>query len=93
MRLICGATAKTLILMIGPPRFKDLIRARRSGLIRGLEVLPMAKGTKVTLDKKDCRASDLKAGTKIRVTTKKSDETALICIEAIEKDGDFAKQI
>lgn len=49
--------------------------------------------TKVTLDKKDCRASDLKAGTKIRVTTKKSDETALICIEAIEKDGDFAKQI
>lgn len=49
--------------------------------------------TKVTLDKKDCRASDLKAGTKIRVTTKKSDETALICIEAIEKDGDFAQQI
>ena len=31
--------------------------------------------TKVTCDKKDCRASDLKSGTKIRVTTKKSDET------------------
>jgi hypothetical protein len=49
--------------------------------------------TKVTCDKKDCRATDLKAGTKIRVTTKKSDETAATCIEAIVKDGDFAQQI
>ena len=49
--------------------------------------------TKVTCDKKDCKASDLKAGTKIRVTTKKSDENAVICIEAIVKDGDFARQI
>ncbi len=47
--------------------------------------------TKVTCDKKDCKASDLKAGTKIRVTTKKSDEKALTCIEAIVKDGDFAR--
>ncbi len=49
--------------------------------------------TKVTCDKKDCKASDLKVGTKIRVTTKKSDEKAVTCIEAIVKDGDFAQQI
>lgn len=49
--------------------------------------------TKVTLDKKECRASDLKPGIKIRVTTKKSDEAAVTCIEAIDKDGDFAGQI
>lgn len=49
--------------------------------------------TKVTCDKKDCKASDLKAGTKIRVTTKKSDEKAVTCIEAIVKDADFAHQI
>lgn len=47
--------------------------------------------TTVTCDKKDCKASDLKAGTKIRVTTKKSDEAAVTCIEAIVKDGDFAR--
>ncbi len=49
--------------------------------------------TKVTCDKKDCKASDLKAGTKIRVTTKKSDEKTVTCIEAIVKDGDFAQHI
>ena len=49
--------------------------------------------TKVTCDRKDCKASDLKAGTKIRVTTKKSDEKAVTCIEAIVKDADFANQI
>ncbi len=49
--------------------------------------------TKVTCDKKDCKVSDLKAGTKIRVTTKKSDEKAVTCIEAIVKDSDFAQSI
>ena len=49
--------------------------------------------TKVTCDKKDCKASDLKAGTKIRVTTMKLDEKAVTCIEAIVKDPDFAHQI
>lgn len=46
--------------------------------------------TKVTCDRKDCKASDLKSGVRIRVTTKKSDENAVTCIEAIDKDGDFA---
>ena len=47
--------------------------------------------TKVTCDKKECKATDLKSGTKLRVTTKKSDEKAVTCIEAIVKDGDFAR--
>lgn len=47
--------------------------------------------TKVTCDKKDCKATDLKAGTKIRVTTKKSDKKSVTCVEAIVKDGDFAR--
>lgn len=46
--------------------------------------------TKVTLDGKVCKSSDLKAGMKIRVTTKKTDEGVAIGIEAIDKDGEFA---
>lgn len=46
--------------------------------------------TKVTCDQKTCRASDLKAGTKLRVTTKKVDQKAVIWIEAIVKDSEFA---
>lgn len=48
--------------------------------------------TTVTCDGKNCKVSDLKAGTKIRITTKKSDEKAVTCIEAIVKDSDFAQQ-
>lgn len=46
--------------------------------------------TKITCDGKDCKASDLKANLKIRVTTKKSDKGAATVIEAIDKNGDFA---
>ena len=46
--------------------------------------------TKVTCDGKVCKTSDLKAGMKIRVTTKKSDEGVAIGIEAIDKNGEFA---
>ncbi len=49
--------------------------------------------TTVTCDGKDCKVSDLKVGTKIRITTKKSDEKAVNFIEAIVKDSDFAQQI
>ena len=48
--------------------------------------------TKVTLDGKVCKTSDLKAGMKIRVTTKKTDEGVAIGIEAIDKDGEFAQR-
>ena len=50
----------------------------------------VSSDTKVTCDGKVCKASELKAGTKIRVTTKTTDEGAATCIEAIDKNGDFA---
>lgn len=46
--------------------------------------------TKVTCDGKVCKTSDLKAGMKIRVTTKKTDEGVAIGIEAIDKNSGFA---
>lgn len=49
----------------------------------------LTSDTKITCDGKVCKAADLKAGLKIRVTTKKSDEAAATCIEAIDKNGDF----
>ena len=48
--------------------------------------------TKICCDGKDCKASDLKAGMKIRVTTKKSDEGVAVGIEAIDKDAGFAQR-
>ncbi len=45
--------------------------------------------TKVTCDGKTCKVLDLKPGTKIRVTTKKSDEGTAVVIEAIKKNGEF----
>jgi hypothetical protein len=45
---------------------------------------------KVTLDGKACKAADLKAGTKIRVTTQKNGKRDVLEIEAIDKNSDFA---
>jgi hypothetical protein len=45
---------------------------------------------KLTLDGKACKASDLKPGTKIRVTTQPSDPKVAIDIEAIDKNDTFA---
>lgn len=50
----------------------------------------IATDAKLTLDGKTCKASDLKAGMKIRVTTKETDEGVAIPIEAIDKDAEFA---
>ncbi len=47
--------------------------------------------TKVTLDGKACKTEDLKAGMKIRVTTKKTDEKVAVEIEAIDKNAEFAQ--
>jgi hypothetical protein len=44
----------------------------------------------VTLDGKASEAEDLKAGMKIRVTTKKTDEGVVIGIEAIDKIADYS---
>jgi hypothetical protein len=44
--------------------------------------------SKITCDGKVCKAEDLKAGTKIRVTTSK-DAKVVTCIEAIDKNTSF----
>ncbi len=50
----------------------------------------LAADAKVTCDGKACKAADLKAGTKIRVTTKNDDTKAVTRIEAIDKHETFA---
>lgn len=50
----------------------------------------LTKDAKVTLDGKNCKASDLKAGAKIRVTTKPNDVKIATTIEAIDKNELFA---
>ena len=45
---------------------------------------------KVTLDGKASKAADLKAGMKLRVTTKKDDNKVATHVEAIDKDANFA---
>lgn len=46
--------------------------------------------TKVCCDGEDCKISDLKAGMRIRVTTHRDDKSAVVAIEALDKDGEFA---
>jgi hypothetical protein len=45
---------------------------------------------KLTLDGKPCKAADLKAGTKIRVTTQDGDKGVANQVEGIDKNPDFA---
>ena len=47
---------------------------------------------KLTLDGKACKAADLKPGTKIRVTLESDDPHAVIRIEALDKNPDFARR-
>jgi hypothetical protein len=49
----------------------------------------LAPDATMTLDGKACKSEDLKAGTRIRVTTKKDKPEVATNIEAIEKDKDF----
>ena len=50
----------------------------------------LAKSAKMTLDGKNCKAEDLKAGLKIRVTTRTGDAKAATNVEAIRKNAMFA---
>jgi hypothetical protein len=50
----------------------------------------LAADVKVTCDGKVCKSSDLKPGTKIRVTSQSADPSAATRIEAIDKNLDFA---
>ncbi len=51
----------------------------------------LAANARLTCDGKACKASDLKAGMSIRVTTQKNDKNVAIRIEAIDKDPTFAQ--
>ncbi len=50
----------------------------------------LATDAKVTCDGEACKLADLKAGTKIRVTTKHDDKKVATHVEAIVKDAMFA---
>jgi hypothetical protein len=50
----------------------------------------VAVNAKVTLDGKACKASELKSGTRVRVTLQGDDKSPVNRIEAIDKNADFA---
>jgi len=50
----------------------------------------LAADAKLTLDGKACKAADLKAGTRIRVTTQGTDKAVASRIEGIDKNREFA---
>ena len=51
----------------------------------------VAADAKVTCDGAVCRTEDLKAGSKIRLTTKPDDKLVAIKIESLKKHTEFAK--
>lgn len=51
----------------------------------------LATDAKLTCDGKVCKAEDLKAGKKIRVTTKKGDLNVATGIESLNKNAEFAQ--
>lgn len=51
----------------------------------------VVKTAKLTCDGKECKAADLKSGMMIRVTTAKGDAKSVICIEALNKETEFAR--
>lgn len=51
----------------------------------------LADNAKVTCDGKECKLEDLKAGQKIRVTTKTGDSTMATRVEALLKNAQFEK--
>ena len=50
----------------------------------------LARDIKLTLDGKACKAADLKAGAKIRVTTRGGDKQLATQIEGLDKNAEFA---
>ena len=52
----------------------------------------VAKNAKITCDGKECKLEDLKAGQKIRVTTKKGNKDIATKIQALDKNTDFDKE-
>lgn len=50
----------------------------------------LAMDAKLTCDGTDCKSEDMKAGNKIRVTTRKDDRNVATGIECLEKHAEFA---
>jgi len=51
----------------------------------------LAADAKLTCDGTVCKAEDLKAGSRIRVTTKPDDQNVATCIESLDKEAEFAQ--
>ena len=51
----------------------------------------LAKDSTLTCDGRVCQAADLKAGRKIRVTTKQDDRNMVTGIESLNKNSEFAQ--
>jgi hypothetical protein len=49
----------------------------------------LAPGAKITCDGKECKLDDLRAGQRVRVTTKAGDQTAATRVEALDKQRTF----
>ncbi len=52
----------------------------------------LMKDAKFTCDGTDCKAEDLKAGSKIRVTTQKDDRNVATGIECLDKNAEFGQR-
>ena len=50
----------------------------------------LAPGAKITCDGKACKLDDLRAGQKVRVTTKAGDQTVATRVEALDKQRTFS---
>jgi hypothetical protein len=50
----------------------------------------LSSNSKIMCDGKSCQLNDLKAGQKVRVWTKTSDPTAVVRVEALDKNTDFS---
>jgi len=51
----------------------------------------LSDNAKVTCDGKACKLTDLKAGQRVRVTTKKDDKSVAVRVEALDKQRAFSR--
>jgi len=52
----------------------------------------LSADARILCDGKECKLTDLKTGQKVRVTTKKGDNTTAIKVEALDKNTSFDKK-
>jgi hypothetical protein len=51
----------------------------------------LSKDVKITSDETSCRPEELKAGNRIRVTTKSDDKNVVTCAESLSRNTSFRK--